>query len=332
MRVFVCEYVTGGGFHTGPPPSGLQREGDLMVSALVNDLAEIPGVRVTAARDGRLPVPDLQARFVAPPAGRDPWPCWSRCVDEADAVWPIAPETDGILERLSRLVLSRGRVLLGCSPEAVALSASKRATVRELERCGVPVVPVFPVDGAPGDEPDGWVLKPDDGAGSDHTFRLSSASDVTRFVAAERHNRFILQPFAAGAAASLSMLCRDGEARLLTCNRQTISLDGARFRYGGGTVAGLEARRAAYEPIAAAVAQAIPGLWGYVGVDLIDGIGGPRVLEINPRLTTSYVALREAIGLNPAQLVLDLLEVLPHKLPEVVAVRSVSIDLGGGVG
>ena len=55
------------------------------------------------------------------------------------------------------------------------------------------------------------------------------------------------------------------------------------------------------------IAAAIPGLWGYVGVDLIDTPAGPVVLEINPRLTTSYCGLGGVLGVNLAALVVGLL-------------------------
>ncbi|HEU5303158.1 MAG TPA: ATP-grasp domain-containing protein, partial [Gemmatimonadales bacterium] len=45
---------------------------------------------------------------------------------------------------------------------------------------------------------------------------------------------------------------------------------------------------------------------GYVGVDLILTRHGPAVLEINPRLTTSYCGLRQAVGVNTAAVVLSL--------------------------
>jgi predicted ATP-grasp superfamily ATP-dependent carboligase len=60
--------------------------------------------------------------------------------------------------------------------------------------------------------------------------------------------------------------------------------------------------------LAARIAAAVPGLWGCVGVDLISTPGGPVVLEINPRLTTSFSALRRATGLNAPAMVLGLLE------------------------
>jgi predicted ATP-grasp superfamily ATP-dependent carboligase len=55
------------------------------------------------------------------------------------------------------------------------------------------------------------------------------------------------------------------------------------------------------------IAAAIPGLWGYVGVDLVLTRDGPVVLEINPRLTTSYCGMGQALGINTAGLVLSLL-------------------------
>ncbi|MCU7856922.1 MAG: ATP-grasp domain-containing protein, partial [Candidatus Thiodiazotropha sp. (ex Lucinoma borealis)] len=55
------------------------------------------------------------------------------------------------------------------------------------------------------------------------------------------------------------------------------------------------------------VAAAMPELWGIVGIDTLDTDTGLKVLEVNPRITTSYVGLKESIGVNPAGLVLDLL-------------------------
>jgi predicted ATP-grasp superfamily ATP-dependent carboligase len=66
----------------------------------------------------------------------------------------------------------------------------------------------------------------------------------------------------------------------------------------------------AFQALATQIVTALPGLAGYVGVDLIAHYAGDEwryaVLEINPRLTTSYVGLHQACGLNPAQLILDM--------------------------
>jgi hypothetical protein len=45
----------------------------------------------------------------------------------------------------------------------------------------------------------------------------------------------------------------------------------------------------------------LPGLQGYVGVDLVLSGSDAWLIEINPRLTTSYIGLRQLIQLNLAQ-------------------------------
>ncbi len=45
----------------------------------------------------------------------------------------------------------------------------------------------------------------------------------------------------------------------------------------------------------------IPGLRGYVGVDMVLSEDAVLLIEINPRITTSYIALRQVIRLNLAQ-------------------------------
>ncbi len=312
MRVFVCEFVTGGGFADAPLPDGLRREGDMMLHALVKDLAGLPDVEVVASRDERLSDPGLPAELRWIGAGADHWKAWRHHMSDVEIVWPIAPETGGILERLSALALDCGRRLVGSSPAAVRLTTSKRQTAEHLAAQGIATVPTLALtptlpDTLPASAT-GWVAKPDDGAGSEDTFLLPTKADLRRWMAGRRDaRRFVLQPDVEGAATSLSLLCRNGRAVLLSCNAQDVRLAGDRLTYHGGVVAGAEDRRDDYQPLAQRIAAAIPELGGYVGVDLIDGAEGPVVLDINPRLTTSYVGLRRAIGTNPAALALGLL-------------------------
>ena len=62
-----------------------------------------------------------------------------------------------------------------------------------------------------------------------------------------------------------------------------------------------------FETIARKIAKMLPDAAGYLGVDVIIDAENDRiyVIEINPRLTTSYVGLREAIAHNPAKIILD---------------------------
>jgi tyramine---L-glutamate ligase len=135
----------------------------------------------------------------------------------------------------------------------------------------------------------------------------------------------VVQAFLPGTPLSLSLLMQDGACWLLSCNVQHVRCAGGVFAYRGGIIGGAEARRPALENLAARVAAALPGLWGYVGVDVVDGPDGPVVIEINPRLTTSYVGLAESLGLNPAGLVLSLREQTLRALIRPLAPRPVDV-------
>jgi len=63
--------------------------------------------------------------------------------------------------------------------------------------------------------------------------------------------------------------------------------------------------------------EAVPGLRGYVGVDLVLGPNDDGnedwVIEINPRLTTSYIGLRVVAKANLAEAMLRVVggEIVP---------------------
>ena len=138
----------------------------------------------------------------------------------------------------------------------------------------------------------------------------------------------MVQPFQPGMPASLSMLCRDGRAWLLTVNRQNVSLSGGSFTYDGGIVGGM-VPSPNLSDLAQGVAAALPGLFGFVGVDFIAGPDGPAIIEVNPRLTTSCVGLRRATGLNLAAAVLDLARDPPIPPTPVERIEPVLVKLEG---
>lgn len=300
--IFVCEFITGGGLYNAPLPASLADEGEMMLQALVHDLLEIPGVKVTISRDARLPPVALPVKTVS--ISQEPWPIWQQCFSQADLVWPIAPESAGILEQLTRLVPPEKRI--GCTAQAVNITSSKLATATWLAQHNIPVAVTWRAHEAP-QTPPPWVAKPDDGAGCLETRYFEDLNTLQHWLADGRQHSHIVQPWQAGEPASLSLLCGAGQAWLLSANRQQVSkAENGLLAYHGSIVNGMVQHWSAFAVLGQQIAQALPGLAGYVGVDLMVQGETLTVLEINPRLTTSYVGLRLASGVNPARLVLDL--------------------------
>ena len=310
MKVFACDYASGGGAEDAALPDALKHHGRIMLGALLADLVKLPEVELITISDPSL----FRCRFNA-------------CLNAADAVWPLAPEAGGVLERLSRHVLRHNRILLGSKPAALRVAASKLRTARVLAKAGVAVAATYMPEQSLPDWSGAWVVKPDDGAGCLNTRIFPDADAALAWIAASGEAGYVLQPFIPGKLCSLSLLCCDGEAQVLSCNEQRIVVRDNQFHFLGTTVNSISDCAGRFARLAQSVADAIPGLWGHVGVDFIVAEQGVVVLEVNPRVTTSYCGLHASIGCNPAALVLDLLE-RPSGAPRTRAKPvAVSVDV-----
>jgi predicted ATP-grasp superfamily ATP-dependent carboligase len=314
MKVFVYEYCCSQPLRGDKTARALRDEGVAMLSAIVIDLTLVPGVEPIALLANDLPSVAFPCRRVRPAAEKR---TFRRLAKEADYTLVIAPEIDGILEERCRWVLDAGGRLLGPSPEAVKLTGDKYALHQHLVAHALPTPqaelvanlgPKVPRSFFPG------VCKPRDGAGSLHTRLVKSTQELNRFCNSHPETQFLLQPFVRGTPASVALLIGPRHKVPLRPCGQTLSADG-KFTYLGGWNP-LEpplARRA--RKLALAAVKCVPGLLGYVGVDLVLGTqadgSGDRIIEINPRLTTSYLGLRFTARNNLAGALLNVVQGRP---------------------
>jgi len=221
-----------------------------------------------------------------------------------DASWIVAPETGGVLARLRAAVGDAG--WLGCEEDAIACAASKSATLARLAARGV-ATPLAFADGHRGR----WVVKPDDGAGTLATRVHADRPRAEADLAARRAAGLCatIEPFVEGEALSASMIVGANLAaftRIVAFNRQRIVADADGWLRDDGVQAAaidpqVDPRAQALRGLAWEVADALPGLRGFVGIDLIwNEERGPVLIEVNPRVTTAYVGLSRRLGRNLA--------------------------------
>jgi predicted ATP-grasp superfamily ATP-dependent carboligase len=308
LKVFVCEFVTGGGLYREPLPASLLREGELMRNAVLQDLSQIENLNVTVTWDVRVSIP-LNVECVSIEPGQDVWSIWQDCMQEADLVWLVAPETDGILEKLALMAESLGKSIIGCSSSAIKVAANKWDTYQLLKAFDISTPITFKYTNFPRGQSGPWVAKLIDGVACENSRYFDSEDELIGWMQ-DKQDSHIIQQYQLGTAASFSMLCYSGKAVMLSCNQQKMDLQDGQFRYAGSVVNGMLEHLNAFQELATKIVTALPGLAGFVGVDLIAHHDGDAwryaVLEINPRLTTSYVGLHQACGLNPARLILDM--------------------------
>ena len=260
-----------------------------MRRALADDFRVVEGVDVVFTLDPRCSAGESSAEAVLVDPG-DEEATLRRLAVECDYTVLIAPETGGLLARRSEIVREVGARNLGSTPSAVALTADKQRLAAHLAGLGISTPPVELYDPASPAEPsfDGpRVVKPRDGAGSIDTWFVKSLRDPP--VVNDAGRQWLLQPFVEGSPMSASFLMEPGGGvQLIGVGWQNMVIAGGRFCYEGGLMPG-PVQLGLEEPLRAV--RSVPGLFGYVGVDFIHqkSIERSTVIEINPRLTTSFV-------------------------------------------
>ncbi|MBW8884188.1 MAG: ATP-grasp domain-containing protein [Planctomycetia bacterium] len=319
MKIFVYEFVTGGGWSSHMPPDGsLSAEARAMVQAMAADFAALEGVEVLTTRDARLPELHPAGCDVTLIASSDQeHAAFCRLVRDADWTLLIAPESGGALLERCRLVEEVGGWLLSPSSDCIAIASSKQATAERLRSAGFAVPRGARISAGRSEVPSDLafpvVIKPDDGCGSQgvrlltergrESFPRSDYPDGSILLGKDSRPLFRIEEFVCGLAASVSVLCGPAGNHALPACQQLLSEDG-QFTYRGGRLPLPSSLDARARKLALAAVEALPEPRGYIGVDLIlgeadDGIAD-YVIEINPRLTTSYVGLRALARTNLA--------------------------------
>jgi len=333
MRILVYEFVTGGGYAGRRVPASLAREGLAMRTALVADLASIGSHQIVTTMDRRFRRPAPRGVDVVEMAS-GPQALPESLFESIDAVWLVAPETNRCLERLARRVERRGKMRLGSDAAAIRRASDKGSYPRHLARAGVrypeTVVLTARSEARGAAKRLGYpvVIKPRRGAGSlgvrlargpeDLLCALKEIRNI-QVAAAEVFGEhlgdqdIVMQRYVAGIPASVSLLADGRRAIALAVNAQRLRI-ASDVSYRGGRTPLEHPSTADAMDAAVRTCEALPGLRGYLGVDLVLTDSGPVVIEVNARLTTAYLGVRAALDENVAALAIDAcLGVLPRQ-------------------
>lgn len=309
MQILVAEYLTSGGLIESSLSQSLLAEATMMLKAIVTDLADCKQVKVQVLLDERLNTPELQLirehvqiHSVTQQDGFRS--IWLNAIQHVDAVLIIAPESEGLLQTLCRDVELANKLLLNSSSAVVDITASKIKTCQLLAEHGISVIKTDSIDSIL-DYSFPIVVKPDDGVGAEGIQILTDQAGLERIKQTVQTRRLIKQPFIQGQAASLSVVFDGQDTRILSYNQQLIEIEQESIRLCGTVVSEQTEFWQFYERLVVQIATILPDLKGYAGIDVVETGNGPVLMEINPRLTTSYVGLRQALSINPAECILE---------------------------
>jgi predicted ATP-grasp superfamily ATP-dependent carboligase len=313
-------------------PDSLRGEAVSMVAAITQDLAAISGLR---------PAVLLCPAASASPALRTLLPAGlGRCLtDREPAEWMrqpdvptesirhlliVAPEFDGrLVERLREAESGplREAVRLNLSASLAETFSDKFATAAWLEQRGLPTPPTLLVtDEQRGELTSGpiasfgrhectGVLKPRFGAGCDQVQLISKLPLSATLASGSDNAEWVVQPRVRGRACSISLIGRgeSGPALILPPGDQRITADAQNnLHYRGGRIPCGGDSAAAVTAVAEAFRSALGPFRGWLGLDVVVSSSGLKepcatIIEVNPRLCTSYVGYRKLTSVNLAE-------------------------------
>jgi len=323
LLIFISEFLTSGAWD-GQVSDSLFDEGRAMLLAFVEDAARIRGVRVVTTWDQRLgqfPLPDVDVRVINSPQKEATM--FRHLARKSDTVFVIVPETDNLLlERYDSVHKVNGQ-WAGAARLSIERCTDKLLTARTLVDAGVPTIPTIRLDLVPDDCQFPLVVKPRDGAGAVETCIVGTHDELRDLSLTQSAESYIAQPWIEGTAVSAFCVATGNQPHLFPVAGQQIETD-HRMKYVGGHMPlDVDVQQLVEDGLHAIGAQV-----GHFGIDIIIPAHGqaPRIVEINPRLTTSYLGYRQITRDNMAERIL-----FPERFGSSIELngRSVQFDSRG---
>ena len=142
-------------------------------------------------------------------------------------------------------------------------------------------------------------------------------------------SRILIQEFIDGKDVSVSLLSDGKKAIPISFNEQYVELKNNKGTYIGGKLPYDDKYKDEAYEIAVKAVEAIDGLRGFVGVDLIinadeKDIYSVYLLEINSRFTTPYVGLKQIANINIGKSIIELKD-------NLLDIGDIDISLDGEV-
>ena len=334
MKILIYEYVSGGGYAEQPLPPSVLAEGYAMLRGLIADF-KAAGHEISVLLDERISRFDasLDADLVIPIChSEEPEKIITAISKMNDAMYIIAPETSRILEEKVKLIEQTGKMSLNSKSNAISQVANKTSLYETLQDMGfsIPKTLTLNIDGATAAVLETikkalkfpLVFKPVDGTSCSGLSVVKDDDQIEQAISKVRQvtssNCFIVQEFIEGTSASVSLISNGKKAVPLSLNSQSLILapPNAESCYEGGCVPFSHSLEQDAFILAQKVVEAFPGLRGYVCVDVVLTQFQVFVVDVNPRLTTSYIGLRQLGDFNIAQLLVD--AVGEGKLPKKI--------------
>lgn len=337
--IFVFEFISGGGFRQIPIPSSLFCEGFGMLRSIIADFKALD-FEIHTMLDNRVFFLSeiIKADHVRKVEINDNYlRIFKNLVKTSTYVFIIAPESSKILYNLTKIVRNQKKIVLSTNLYGIKSGASKLKAYKFFRKRKIPTPITYKIPYKRKDLDVDFiikkfrklnnpiVIKPEDGVGAESIKYFENESQIIGFFdnaeyELDRKRNYILQEFIEGKDLSISLIggyYSKFDPLILSINFQDVNIKNIKSEYFGGYTP-LENNEELTKHLFINIDQIkLLKIEGYFGIDFIRKHNNSMsFIEINPRLTTSYMGLRNVINHNCAELIFNSRIKIPNK-PEI---------------
>jgi len=330
QKIFIFEFVSGGGYNQVDFPLSLFCEGYAMLRTTIEDFKKL-GFQIITLLDKRIShlaryLKTDMVKFVKPED--DYLKIYTKCVKKSTFCFIIAPEFSKHLYNLTKIVKNLNKKILSIDLSGVWLGTSKLETYKYFiaNKVNTPKSYKIPLKGGKMDVDFilqkfeqfdcSLIMKPEDGAGSELIYHFTTKDQILQLFERAKANfdiarSYIVQEFIDGDDLSISIINRTTSEKINTMDQIILSINAQNVQnidsnkdslYLGGftPVENYKVLKKKFEKILKSMD--LTSFQGYFGIDFIKKADNSiHFIEINPRLTTSYIGIRNILDFNPLE-------------------------------
>ena len=297
QKILIYEYITGGGLINEDLTSDLMHEATLMTRSLYQACENSRYFHCDHLLDYRLK-DRYKDNSVIIKKKDDLYDLNLLC--KYDYILPVMPESNFILYNYAKFLESNKINMLLSDSETIRLCSDKYEFYKFININKLNTMKTY-LKYTKNMNGNKFVIKDRYGVGCSF---IQITTDVNKLKIVSSNN--IIQDYKIGIDYSVSVFFSKDSFKLLTINKQLIKINKNNQIYLSGII--INVRYEYYMKILRIVSKIkniLPGLKGFVGIDLLINDKEIFIIEINPRLTTSFGGIHHTLGINIVDLIIN---------------------------
>ena len=295
-KILIYEYITGGGLSNEDLSSELMFEAKNILSSVIKSCNISTNFDYKYFIDYRLSGLHTDKSIIIQKSS-DLYN--TSLIKKFDYIIPIIPEINSDLLKYVKF-LERNKInKIISDSETINICSDKLMFYQYLHKTCIPVVKTFSTTNFNKDSKK-YIIKDRFGAGCSYV-RVTNRKDLEKYYCKDK----VIQPFVKAQNYSISVFFSRYSFRLLTLNEQNLASKKNMLKVNSLTINSKNNLYAKILLLLNNLKKIMPGLFGFIGIDILVKGSEVYIIEINPRLTTSYVGLHETIGCNMIDLLVN---------------------------